>query len=287
MEKLSIKAPAKINLYLEVLRKRDDGFHEIESLIQAVDLYDEIHLEKSNKIELVCSDSSLPNDKGNLAFRAAKALQDFFPFPGVKIELLKKIPMGAGLGGGSSDAAFVLRGICQLFGLRPSISEISEIGASIGSDVPFFLSTGQSLIKGRGEIIEPIALPLDYEIVIVSPPLAISTATAYANAKIDLTKERIGPLLKSRIDFADLLQLAKYFRNDLEEVALAKNPELTQLKRSLLGSGAFYSSMTGSGSSFFGLYSPGAIQQDKLETLREWGIKVFRCRPIPLQPYSA
>jgi 4-diphosphocytidyl-2-C-methyl-D-erythritol kinase len=286
LEKLSIKAPAKINLYLEVLRKRADGFHEIESLMQAVDLYDKLYLEKSNAIELTCSDPNLSTDINNLVFRAATALQDRFPFPGAKIKLIKKIPMGAGLGGGSSDAAYALRGLCQLYGLRPSFEEISEIAASIGSDVPFFLSSGQALIKGRGEIIEPVTLTLDYEIIIISPSIAISTAEAYGNIKIDLTKERIGPLIKSRINFSDLLRLARYFRNDLEEVALTKNPELAQLKRSLLGSGAFYSSMTGSGSSFYGLFSIKTIKQEMLENLIEQGVKVFRCKPILLPPYN-
>ncbi len=117
MEKISINAPAKINLYLNVLRKRDDGYHEIETLMQAVDLYDKITLEKSDQIELSCSDPALPQNDENLAFKAAALIQREFPFPGVKIGLEKAIPSGAGLGGGSSDAAAVIRGLCRLYSL--------------------------------------------------------------------------------------------------------------------------------------------------------------------------
>jgi 4-diphosphocytidyl-2-C-methyl-D-erythritol kinase len=286
LEKISIKAPAKINLYLQVLWKRDDGFHEIESLIQAIDLYDEITLEKSDKIELTVSDPSIPNDNRNLAFRAAEAFQDSFPFPGVKIELIKNIPVGAGLGGGSSDAAFVLRGLCQLYDLHPTFDELSGIAATLGSDIPFFLSTGQALVKGRGEILETINLPIDYEIVILSPPVAISTAEVYSLKKISLTTKRIEPLLNSGIDFSGLLRLANDFRNDLEEVVLKKYPILQDLKRSLLGSGAFYCSMTGSGSSFFGLFMTGTKISEELENLKERGVKVFRCKPILLPSYG-
>ena len=285
MEKISIKAPAKINLYLEVLRKRDDGFHEIESLMQAIDLYDDITLEKSDRIELTVNDPSLPADSNNLAFRAAKALQSRFPFPGVKIGLTKNIPMGAGLGGGSSDAAFVLRGLCRLYDLHPSFDELAEIASSIGSDVPFFLSNGQALIKGRGEILEQVNLPINYEIILLSPSMSISTTEVYSNVKIDLTTKRIGPLLTHEIDFEGLLRLANYFRNDLEEVVLEKYPNLLDLKRSLLGSGAFYSSMTGSGSSFFGLFIRGSKNMGGLENLTERGIRVFRCKPILLPPF--
>lgn len=286
MEKISIKAPAKINLYLEVLRKRDDGFHEIESLMQAIDLYDEITLEKSDKIELTVSDPSLPADNTNLAYRAAEVLQNHFPIPGVKIDLTKNIPMGAGLGGGSSDAAFVLRGLCHLYDLHPSFNELTGIASGLGSDVPFFLSNGQALIKGRGEIFEPVNLPINYKIVLLSPPLAISTAQVYSNIKIGLTTKRIGPLLTREIDFEGLLRLANHFRNDLEEVVLENYPNLLDLKRSLLGSGAFYSSMTGSGSSFFGLFIPGPKSFGELENLKERGIRYFLCRPILLPPYG-
>ncbi len=284
MEKISVKAPAKINLYLLVLAKRSDGFHEIESLMQAIDVYDDITLEKSDSMELQCNDPSVPQSKANLAFRAAVALQGRFPFPGVKINLVKNIPVGSGLGGGSSDAAFVLRGLCKLYDLHPTFSQLSEIAASLGSDVPFFLTTGQALARGRGEILEPLSLPLEYEIAIAAPKLSISTAEIYRQVKINLTYGEIGPLIRSGIDFSGFIRSSANFRNDLEEVVLAKYPELNELKRSLLGSGALYSSMTGSGSSFFVLYNPGVEKSKKLESLSERGIRVIWCKPIMLTP---
>ncbi len=284
MEKISVKAPAKINLYLQVLAKRADGFHEIESLIQAIDLCDEITLEKADDIHLTCSDPSLPADKNNLAYRAADAMRGRFQLPGAKIDLVKLIPSGSGLGGGSSDAAFVLRGLCKLYGLHPSLDELSDIAASIGSDVPFFLTSGQALATGRGEILKPVSLPLDYEVAILSPSISISTAEIYKLAKINLTNRSFGHLFNAGIDFSGLLRLADDFRNDLEEVAITKYPYLNHLKQSLLGSGALVSSMTGSGSSFFGLFKQGAEKPDELENLSERGVKVFWCKPILLAP---
>ncbi len=284
MEKISVKAPAKINLYLQVLAKRNDGFHEIESLIQAIDLCDEITLEKADSISLHCSDPSLPSDKNNLAYRAADAMRGRFNIPGVKIDLVKHIPAGAGLGGGSSDAAFVLRGLCRLFDLHPAYDELLEIAASLGSDISFFLTDGQALATGRGEILRPVSLPLDYEVAVLSPSISISTAEIYKLAKINLTKRNIAHLFNTGIDFSGLVRLAVDFRNDLEEVALIKYPDLIHLKQSLLGSGALVSSMTGSGSSFFGLFKQGAGKTGKLDSLSEHGVKVFWCKPILLTP---
>jgi 4-diphosphocytidyl-2-C-methyl-D-erythritol kinase len=288
LEKISVKAPAKINLLLRVVRKRPDGYHDIESLMQAVDLYDEITFEKADSIEFSCSDPALPTGPDNLAVKAAQYLQAVFHFPGVRIELTKRIPSGAGLGGGSSDAAAVLRGLCRLFNLKPSPDELSDIAARIGSDVPFFLSTGQALIEGRGEIIHQIELPLDYNVVIVNPSMFISTADVYKKAKINLTKSGDDSLFKKKIDTSKLKWRASYFHNDLEEVVFAQFPALKEIKRTLSGAGAFYSSMTGSGSSFFGLFSPGSQKNDELERLKEQAnVKVFFCRPILMQPYGS
>jgi 4-diphosphocytidyl-2-C-methyl-D-erythritol kinase len=148
VDKISLNAPAKINLYLQVLGKRPDGYHEIDSLMQAIDLYDHITIEKSDSIELECDDPSIPSDSSNLAFKAAALLQRAAYFPGARIILKKRIPSGSGLGGGSSDAAFVLRGLSQLYNLDLSAEQKKEIAGEIGSDVPFFLSSGQAIVEG-------------------------------------------------------------------------------------------------------------------------------------------
>jgi 4-diphosphocytidyl-2-C-methyl-D-erythritol kinase len=179
----------------------------------------------------------------------------------------------------------VLRGLCQLYGLRPSPKELLEIAGTLGSDVPFFLTHGQALVKGRGEIIQRVQLPLDYWIVVASPPISISTAEVYDALKIDLTKRRSDLLLKKKINLTRLLQLMPKFGNDLEEVVFMKFPGLSDLKQSLLGAGASYSSMTGSGSSFFGLFGSGVEIDDILEYLKGRNVKVFICRPILMPPF--
>ncbi len=284
MDKISLKVPAKINLYLRVLGKRDDGYHEIESLMQAVDIYDEITLERSDAIEITCDDPSLSRDESNLAFKAATALQDRFYFPGVKIDLVKRIPSGAGLGGGSADAAFVLRGLCRLYGLTPAPDEILEIAADIGSDVPFFLSGGQAQVTGRGEIVKSIHLPNHYNIVIIVPPITTSTAEIYNDIKFDLTKDRDPILLKKRISVSRFSSLVKRFSNDLEEAVLSKFPELAELKETLMESGAVWSSMTGSGSAFFGLFLQAGDKAIEIRKRLSPEYKVFYCRPILLRP---
>lgn len=287
MEKVLVKAPAKINLYLRVIRKRPDGYHDIESLMQAIDLYDELALEKSDVIGLYCDDPTLPADESNLAYKAAAMLQSRFFFPGVRMELAKRIPRGAGLGGGSSDAAFVIRGLCRLYGLKPEASELLEMAAAVGSDVPFFLSGGQALVTGRGEIVRPVGLPLGYLVLVAVPPLSISTADVYEKQRINLTKKGSMSLLEKRINLSRLVSLMNELKNDLEDIVLSVFPELGELRRSLLGSGALYSSMSGSGSAFFGVFPRGARLDRAIESLKGLGCRVFQCRPILLPPFES
>jgi 4-diphosphocytidyl-2-C-methyl-D-erythritol kinase len=285
LEKISLKAPAKINLYLRVLGERDDGYHEIESLMQAVDIYDEITLERSDVIEMTCDDPALPVGDSNLAFKAALAMQNRFYFPGIRINLKKRIPSGSGLGGGSSDAASVLRGLCRLYGLSPSPDEMLEMSSEVGSDVPFFLSGGQALVTGRGEKIRPIFLPRDYGIVVIVPSVTSSTAEAYAGIRISLTKSGPPTLLEKRISTSRFERLIKSFSNDLEEVVLRKFPEFAELKRTLAEAGAQLSSMTGSGSAFFGLFPRGGREDFDLGERLGIECRLFHCRPILLSPY--
>lgn len=285
MDKISLKVPAKINLYLRVLGKRDDGYHEIESLMQAVDIYDELTLERSDTIEITCDDPSLSRDESNLAFKAASVLRDRFHFPGAKIDLAKRIPSGAGLGGGSADAAFVIRGLCSLYGLAPEPDEILKIAAGIGSDVPFFLSGGQAQVTGRGEIVRSIRLPDQYDIIVIVPPIKTSTAEIYNNIRIGLTKENKPVLFEKRTGVSRFNKLVKRFSNDLEEAVLRKFPELAELKEILMESGAACSSMTGSGSAFFGLFFRAGSQAVGIQKRLSPEYKVFNCRPILLQPF--
>jgi 4-diphosphocytidyl-2-C-methyl-D-erythritol kinase len=286
VDEISLKAPAKINLYLRVLGKREDGYHEIESLVQAIDLYDEIVIEKSDLMELDCDDPSLPSDEGNLASKAAFLLQQRSYFPGAKISLKKNIPVGAGLGGGSSDAAFVIRGICELYNMDLSTGEILDIAAKVGSDVPFFLTTGQAVITGRGEKVKSVRLPTDYKIALIVPPRANSTAEIYGKLKKDLTKKHDPILLKREIPSSSFYRLMSSFVNDLEEAVLVDWPELAKLKELLISSGCIYSLMTGSGSAVFGVYLSTRIEKSQLELQIGREYRLAYCAPILLPPFQ-
>jgi len=286
LDQISLKAPAKINIYLKVLGKRLDGYHEIESLMQAVDLYDMITLEKSDTFELTCDDPRLPVDDTNLALKAALVLREKFYFPGVKIDLKKNIPHGAGLGGGSSDAAFVIRGLCKMYNLQPNSNDILMIASYLGSDVRFFFGNGQALARGRGEIIETIKMPTSYDIVIVVPPVSISTADVYRKLKISLTKKSESTLLKTGITISRLNNLATRLGNDLEEVVVQYYPELGELKKILREAGAIAALMTGSGSAFFGIFASGKSRRSEIQDRVAQGTEIFECKPIILSSFG-
>ena len=284
-----MKAPAKINLFLRVLDKRPDGYHNIESLMQTISLYDELTLEKSDDIELACAGMENIPDQQNLAYRAARLVESMTYIPGVKITLTKKIPSGAGLGGGSADAAFVIRGLIKLYDLKLEKSELIEKSARLGADIPFFLTRGQARITGIGERIEDCKLPLKYRILVVKPPISVSTAETYRaldkarKRKFSLTNDlQLGYLYRSIAD-PNFVRLTSRFINDLEEVVFSRYSELLRIKQNLCKDGAFYSSMTGSGSAVFGLFSPdNSIER----TARRYSGNnlVFVCQPVLLPP---
>src|SRR5206468_6017044 len=182
MQAVQVFAPAKINLSLKILGRRDDGFHEIETLIAPIGLCDEIKIKKNEGgVEFHCDDPSVPKGDDNLAIRAAKS---FFATtklkPAVSIELKKKIPHGAGLGGGSSDAASTLLALNQIFETKLTRTELSKLGSTIGSDVPFFTFESAAICTGRGELITPIDLRARLSILLLKPGFSISTAWAYS-----------------------------------------------------------------------------------------------------------
>jgi 4-diphosphocytidyl-2-C-methyl-D-erythritol kinase len=290
MDKINLKVPAKINLFLRVLDKRSDGYHNLESLMQAIDLYDELTLEKSDEIELDCPDLPDLSREKNLAYRAAKLVEGMAYFPGVRITLRKRIPDGAGLGGGSADAAFVIRGLIKLYGLRLNPAELGAKIARLGADVAFFFSSGQAIARGIGDIIQNCQMPLNYNILLVKPPYSIDTSKAYAELdslrgrKISLTKSPSDSFLYRSITDHNFVRLSNTFINDLEEVVFSWHPELVQVKNGLLNEGAFYSGLTGSGSAVFGLFS---TDKDTTRTIRRFHEKkntFFACKPVLLPP---
>jgi 4-diphosphocytidyl-2-C-methyl-D-erythritol kinase len=264
---MKINAYAKINLFLRVLGKRPDGYHELETLMQSVTLHDVLTLSKTRSgLVINCPDKNIPAGRGNLVYQAALAMKkearaQGLRTTGLKINLRKNIPAGAGLGGGSSDAAAAIRGIDRLWRLGWPVEKLAEIGAGVGSDVPFFLYGGTVLARGRGEKIVPLADLAKWRVVIVKPAFSIPTKWAYENLKIDLTKRAKNSKIKfHKSKKKQLGQLNDLLVNDLERVCSKKYPILSQIKRQLLDLGAKIALMSGSGSAVFGIVTDARVE---------------------------
>jgi len=280
---LTLKSPAKINLFLEILKKRDDGYHEIVSLIQAIDLYDELVLQKRKKgVMVACDHPDCPADESNLAFQAASLLLEQEKIKGgVSIHIKKRIPLAAGLGGGSSNAAATLRGIDQLYQLQLTKEKLHALACRIGSDVPFFLHSGQALIKERGEKIEPINMYRDYWLVLVCPHFEVSTRWAYRNVKISLTKTGKGVNFRNLENQSMFFKALRSFRNDLEEEVSKRYPVVQKIKELLKNSGALKSSMSGSGPTVYGVFDRKPQAEEVTKKLLRGDWQIFLTQPIP------
>jgi 4-diphosphocytidyl-2-C-methyl-D-erythritol kinase len=260
--RLEKKSPCKVNLLLNILGRRADGFHELETVMQPVNLCDEISFERGeNEIHLSCNDQHLPTDSKNLVFRAAeKFLEAAKISGGVKIHLEKKIPLAAGLGGGSGNAAVTLLALNELFEKPLSNEKLGELAAGLGSDVNFFLQNKPALATGRGEKIQPLKKfsALDGKaFLLIHPGFGISTPWAYQNlarfpAALNGEKGRAEKLI-SLLQAADLKTAAKEFYNSLEAPALEKFPVLELFQEFLRANGALVSLMSGSGSTTFAI----------------------------------
>ncbi len=267
MKKVKLKAHAKINIGLLITGKRQDGYHEIETIFQEIDLHDTIYLEKHEPGEIVieCSHPLVPNDEKNICFRTIEQLRKASGLNfGSKITIEKNIPVGAGLGGGSSNAAAVIKGANELFNLGLSQEKQHEIAREIGADVPFFLMGGTALARGIGDELQPLNLPFFYYGVLIYPKIEISTSWVYKNFNFNLTKTK--KIIKLAHFYNDEVSFKEFFQNDLEKVVFKKFPELSQIKESLYNSGAFFASMSGSGSSIYGLFKdkPSALNAKAL-----------------------
>ena len=268
---ITVKAPGKLNLHLRITGKRPDGYHEIESLFVPVALWDTLNISKANKgLKVICKGTELPEGRENLVYRAALL---FFKKTGIedgaRIILVKEIPISSGLGGGSSDAAAVLKGLNTLWDGTLSGKGLEELALSLGADVPFFLFRGPAIARGIGEILEPVSgFPL-FWYVIVSPMLEVSTAWAYGQVRLRLTGE--GNKDKIKYFNAAALKIPDLLYNDLESVTLGKYPFLCSIKESLLALGALGALMTGSGPSIFGVFDSEHKAHEAGESLRRTG----------------
>ena len=253
---LILKAPAKINWFLRITGKRDDGYHNISSLFQCVDLYDDLSFTVAEGLELI-SDLDIPIEE-NIVYRTACVLKKLTSSrKGAKITLNKNIPHGAGLGGGSSDAASALKGLNTIWKLGLTGTELSSIASEIGSDVPFFLKGPGALAEGRGERLRPMTVFPSVDLLIVKPDVSVSTAWAYSSydASRKLTKKAIDiKLFIQAFHKQDFAFLRGLIENDLEKVVAERYPVVGDIKSELARTGAVISAMTGSGSAVFGVF---------------------------------
>lgn len=270
-EQLLLRAPAKVNLYLKVIGRRADGYHLLDTLMQKVGLYDEIEVQAcAEGIHLHCVNGTLPENRDNIVYRAAELFlretqgRRKGDASGVRVSLTKRIPVAAGLGGGSSDAAATLNGLNELYQCGCSGAELAAMGLRLGADVPFFLATAPAAIAtGIGEQLHPVPPLKGCSLVLVNPGIPVSTRWVYQN--FALTVDKIGSNLKNSQEDIDrsstprepLLPESWAARscNDLERVTIARHPQIEQIKAGLVESGAVGALMSGSGPTVFGVFS--------------------------------
>ena len=256
MRTISVKAPAKINLTLDVLGKRPDGYHEVEMVMTTVDLADRLELTvlESDEIRIQSEHAYVPNDHRNLAYRAAALLRERFNIQqGVEIVLDKQIPVAAGLAGGSSDAAATLRGMNELFSLNLSLEELAELGAEIGSDVSFCVIGGTAIARGRGEQLEMIPAPPPCYVVLGKPIIGVSTADVFRSVRMEEVHHPDTDAMVEAIRQKDFHGICEHLGNSLESVTLKLHPEVKQIKETMRHCGAEGVLMSGSGPTVFAL----------------------------------
>ncbi|WP_446009664.1 4-(cytidine 5'-diphospho)-2-C-methyl-D-erythritol kinase [Candidatus Electrothrix sp.] len=276
---IKLRAPAKINLSLKILGKRKDGYHELETLMQKISLYDDLKLRLTAEpgIRIQCPNADLPDDTDNIAVRAAQLFlkETGKEDQGIHIVLKKNIPIAAGLGGGSSDAAAVLNGLDQLLSTTCSTEQLAELGGRIGSDVPLFIyNFSAAHATGRGEHLVQAPPLADYRILLVNPGIPVSTKWAYATFSAPERKNTLTEEQKTSIFFCSekcrqqavsgggqKFRVPEDLHNDLERVTIQRHPALQDLKNQLLANGATGAMMSGSGSTVFGLFHQDDVKK--------------------------
>jgi 4-diphosphocytidyl-2-C-methyl-D-erythritol kinase len=281
-EPLRLESPAKLNLSLEILRKREDGYHEIETILQKISLHDTLHfsLKKEKGVTITTDHPSLPVGKDNLAYKAVQSVLKASDYKrGVHIQIEKRIPLGAGLGGGSSNAATTLKALNQLLDLGVSKKRLMEMGLEVGADVPFFFLEGAAMGSGIGERLKKIELPALW-FLLIYPNFEVSTRWAYQN--FVLTNQRIHFNLQKFTKTPE--GISHILLNHLEEVVSKKYPQIDIMKKILFSAGAMGTLMTGSGPTVFGIFpeEKGATEAyGRIEALvKRRGWTVFRAHSI-------
>lgn len=281
---MKIKAYAKINISLDIVGKReDDGYHLLKMIMQNIDLYDEISIKKQyDEITLSCNKNYVPTDSRNLAYRAAMLFKEKYNIKdGVHIDIVKNIPVSAGLAGGSTDGAAVLKLMNKLFEVNASEEELMEIGLELGADIPYCIKGGTALCEGIGEKITPLKPFKDKILVLVKPAFGVSTKEVYK--AFDINKVRVHPKTESLIEAMekdDLNYVANNMKNLLENVTLRKHNILIRIKEEMNRYGAVGSMMSGSGPSVFAFFDDMLKAQKCYEKMKENHREVFLTRTI-------
>ncbi len=276
MDDISLKALAKINLGLDVVRRREDGYHEVRMIMQTIHLYDRLKITKmkTTGIEIHSNLPFLPVNENNLVYKAGKLLMDEFGIrEGVRVDLLKRIPVAAGMAGGSSDAAAMLYGMNQLFGLKLSRQALMERGVTIGADVPYCLMRGTALAEGIGEKLKQLPPMVKCPVLIAKPQISVSTKFVYQNLKLDehTVHPDIDRLIQD-IRNKDLQAAARDMGNVLETVTIPNYPVIAQIKEQMMHSGAVNSMMSGSGPTVFGLFENEKQAKKAYDDMKQTGL---------------
>lgn len=276
MDTLSLKALAKINLGLDVIRRREDGYHEVSMIMQTINMYDRLELKKIKEPEIIIHTNLkfLPVDSSNLVYKAAAMLRDEFQIKeGIEVDLQKRIPVAAGMAGGSSDCSAMLFGMNRMFDLGLSMDELMQRGAKLGADVPYCLMRGTALAEGIGEILTPLPPMVKCPVLIAKPKISVSTKWVYQNLKLD--ENTVHPDIKKQIEAIerkDLKGVCDAMGNVLADVTMPSYPVISQIRDKMLESGAVGSMMSGSGPTVFGLFEDMNTAKQAKEVLRQSGL---------------
>ena len=277
------KAHAKINISLDVIGKREDGYHLLSMIMQSIELYDEIEISEIREgITINCNKSFIPTDERNLAYKAARLFLDTYKIKsGVLINIIKNIPVAAGLAGGSADCAAVLRILNKMFNVNASDEELMKLGEKLGADVPYCIKGGTALCEGIGEKITPLKPFKNHIVLLIKPPFGVSTKDVYK--AFDINKVMIHPnteKLVQKIEENDLYYIANNMKNLLENVTIRKHKVLYKIKENLVANGAVGAMMSGSGPTIFALFDDMQIARRCYDDLKEKYVDVFLTRTI-------
>ena len=278
MNQIRLKALAKINLGLDVLTRKEDGYHEVKMIMQTINLHDSIYMKKIEEKEIRIRTNLyyLPNNENNLAYKAAKILMDEFELPGgISIHLKKVIPVAAGMAGGSSDGAAVLFGMNKMYGLKLSMQELMDRGVKLGADVPYCIMRGTALAEGIGEKLTALPSMPKCHILIAKPPINVSTKFVYENLHANDLKPEDHPPVDvqlAALEEGNLEKLVAHMGNVLERVTVPEYPVINEIKQKMMDHGALGAMMSGSGPTVFGIFTSYAKAKEAYQAIERSGL---------------